>query len=121
MSELKVNSIKGLGSDELPANLKPITASAWLFWDGVTNTIKDAFNISSITDNGLGDQTINFENTFSNANYAACVNSGDGVTVNVIQNTRAHTVSSVRIFTRIGSSGAATDTSLNSLVIFGGQ
>lgn len=43
-----------------------------------TVAIREAYNVTSITDNGTGDYTINFTNAFSNASYAA--EFGGGVT-----------------------------------------
>ena len=46
-------------------------AKAWVNFDGTgTVAINDSFNVSSITDNGTGDYTINFSTAMSNANYA---------------------------------------------------
>ncbi len=44
---------------------------AWVTFDGTgVVSIKDSFNVSSITDNGTGDYTINFTNALANSNYA---------------------------------------------------
>jgi hypothetical protein len=46
-------------------------AKSWVNFDGTgTVSIKDSFNVSSITDNGSGDYTITFTNATANANYA---------------------------------------------------
>lgn len=43
----------------------------WLNFTGSgTVTINDSYNVSSITDNGTGDYTINWTTSFANANYA---------------------------------------------------
>jgi len=45
---------------------------AWVNFNGTgTPAIRDSFNVSSITDNGTGDYTINFTNAMANANYCA--------------------------------------------------
>lgn len=45
-------------------------AKAWVVFNGQgTPAIKSAFNVSSITDNGTGDYTINFTTAFADANY----------------------------------------------------
>jgi hypothetical protein len=47
-------------------------AKAWVNFNGTgTVAIRDSFNVSSITDNGTGDYTINFTTAMPNANYAA--------------------------------------------------
>ena len=46
-----------------------------------TVAIRDSKNVTSITDNGIGDYTINFTTAFANANYIGVVNGGTGATV----------------------------------------
>ena len=44
---------------------------AWVNFDGTgTVAIRASFNVSSITDNGTGQYTVNFTNAFADANYA---------------------------------------------------
>jgi hypothetical protein len=51
---------------------------AWVNFNGTgTPSIRTSFNVSSITDNGIGDFTINFTTAISDANYSALVNAGD--------------------------------------------
>jgi len=46
-------------------------AKAWVNFNGTgTVAINDSFNVSSITDNGTGDYTVNFTTAMPNANYA---------------------------------------------------
>jgi hypothetical protein len=53
-------------------------AKAWCNFNGTgTVAIRDSFNVSSITDNGTGDYTVNFTTAMPNANYATtCSYSG---------------------------------------------
>jgi len=45
---------------------------AWVNFDGTgTVSIRESLNVSSITDNGTGDYTINFASALADANYAA--------------------------------------------------
>lgn len=45
-------------------------AIAWVNFNGTgTVAIRDSYNVSSITDNGTGDYTINFASALTNANY----------------------------------------------------
>jgi hypothetical protein len=47
------------------------SAKAWVNFDGTgTVAIRSSYNVSSITDNGTGDYTVNFTNALPNANYA---------------------------------------------------
>ena len=63
-------------------NVQKRVASAWVNFDGTfgstpytkSNGIRSAYNVASVTDNGSGDYTVNFERTFgSSDDYAAVV------------------------------------------------
>lgn len=65
MSTLKVDTIKDTSGVEV------YTAKAWVNFNGTgTVAIRAAGNVSSITDNGTGDYTVNFTTAMSDANYA---------------------------------------------------
>lgn len=50
------------------------SAKAWVSFNGTgTVAIRGSYNVSSITDNGTGDYTVNFTNALANANYANTV------------------------------------------------
>lgn len=47
--------------------------TAWVNFNGTgTVAIRDSFNVSSITDNGTGDYTVNFATPMANSNYSVC-------------------------------------------------
>jgi hypothetical protein len=56
-------------------------ARAWVNFDG-TGTIaaRDSENVSSLTDNGTGDYTVNFSNAFGAADYSIVVTGNGGST-----------------------------------------
>jgi hypothetical protein len=60
-------------------------AKVWCRWAG-SATISDSFNVASITDNAVGNFTVNFSNAFANANYSyvASVQNNTGVAAGVI-------------------------------------
>ena len=65
MSGLKVNAIYNTSGTEV------YTAKAWVNFNGTgTVAIRASGNVSSITDNGTGDYTVNFTNAFSDTNYS---------------------------------------------------
>lgn len=73
MSILKVNSIEAA----TPGSEDYFLTRAWATWqmDGVVS-IHDSGRVSSITDNGVGDCSVNWSSALSNTNY--CVsNSAD--------------------------------------------
>lgn len=93
---------------------------AWVNFNGVgTVAIWAAFNISSITDNGVGDYTINFTNAFNNSNYAVIGTVG-AITTTTDSNAprpNNYLISSVGIKTINGAATAATDFNAISIVI----
>jgi hypothetical protein len=56
----------------------PSAAKAWVVFDGTpaSPTISVSYNVSSITDNGTGDYTVNWSVSFSSASYITHVNGG---------------------------------------------
>ena len=76
MSMIKVDNLQTTGG----AGLYP--ARAWVNFDGSgTVAIRDSDNVSSITDNGVGNYTTNFTDALSSANFCCnfCGND-DGTT-----------------------------------------
>jgi hypothetical protein len=46
------------------------SAKAWCCWNGTgTAAIRDSLNVSSLTDNGVGDYTFAYTDNFGSANY----------------------------------------------------
>ena len=57
------------------------TAKAWVNFNGTgTVAIRRAFNVSSITDNTVGDYTVNFTTAMPDANYAGVGSSAGSTT-----------------------------------------
>ena len=80
-SILKVNELQGIASagsisvtgegNSTTTNLQQGLAKTWANLNGTsTIALRDNFNVSSATDNGTGNYTINLTNATSNANYA---------------------------------------------------
>jgi hypothetical protein len=64
MSTLKVNTIRN------SADVEQYLCKAWVNFNGSgTVAIRAAGNVSSITDNGTGDYTVNFTSAMADANY----------------------------------------------------
>jgi hypothetical protein len=102
----------------------PGMAKAWLMYNGVTNTILASYNISSVTDNGTGDFTINFTTAFSSADYAmAQMCNAPTATDYAVQIDTANvpTASACRVNVINSGSGAKTDIIRISAVFFGDQ
>jgi hypothetical protein len=89
------------------------SAKAWVNFDGTgTVAIRASYNVSSITDNGTGDYTVNFTNALPDANYSSVATLG-GTTVVVADLTllgvTAPTTTAIRIGTRQTTSGILVD------------
>jgi hypothetical protein len=66
MSTLRVNTLQNASGVEV------YTAKAWVNFNGTgTVAIRASGNVSSITDNGTGNYTVNFTTAMTDANYAA--------------------------------------------------
>lgn len=79
MSVLRATTISDLAGTG-PATLTgQYAAKAWVNFNGTgTVAIRASGNVSSITDNGTGNYTVNFSNSFANTNYfASLTTSGD--------------------------------------------
>jgi hypothetical protein len=58
--------------DKLGTSEQSQLCKAWVNFNGIgTVAIRASFNVSSITDNGTGDYTMNFTNALADANYSA--------------------------------------------------
>jgi hypothetical protein len=67
-----VQSADGSGIIKLKSNGVTTNALAWVNFNGTgTVAIRSSYNVSSITDNGTGDYTVNFSTALSDANYVA--------------------------------------------------
>ena len=60
-----ISGVKTFSSAPVAANI----AKAWVRYDMTSNTINASFNVSSVTDNGTGDCTVNFSSAMVDANY----------------------------------------------------
>jgi hypothetical protein len=71
-----VQSADGSGIIKLKSNGVTTNALAWVNFNGTgTVAIRSSYNVSSITDNGTGNYTVNFATALSDADYAVSVGS----------------------------------------------
>jgi hypothetical protein len=84
---------------------------AWVNFNGTgTVAIRASGNVSSITDNGTGDYTVNFTNAMPDANYGVCITGGalnsssaSIMSGAVLDNTAVPTTSALRIICANGT------------------
>jgi len=94
-------------------------ARAWVNFNGTgTVAIRASLNVSSITDNGTGDYTVNFTTALADANYAINVTtSGDGWIGATRQQSTSPTTSAVRIASFTGG-GNNSDSAFMNISVF---
>lgn len=115
MSTLKIETLSKLdGSASVPTDtVVNGTAKAWVNFNGTgTVAIRAAFNVSSITDGGVGIYTVNFTTPMVDANYAVTLGgdsttSGGAVTAQS-EYSDSYTTTTFRMRAS-GSTGAAVD------------
>ena len=87
MSTLKTSNIQDTSgnNNSTPEEIGKGRAKAWANFDGTASNISSTltgYNVSSITDTGTGQYTVNFTTAFANSNYAvshgATFSTGDG-------------------------------------------
>ena len=96
MSTIKVDTVQSTGGGAVTLTNQSAT-KVWCRWDfSESNTIKDSLNVSSLSDDSTGTNTINYSSAMSDANYSAVTGvvrnarvagptSNSGVTASTIQ------------------------------------
>ena len=85
MSTIKTTTLSTQGGSTVPVDtVVNGTAKAWVNFNGTgVVAIRRAFNVSSISDNGTGNYTVNFTTAMPDANYEASTNATNGTGVAV--------------------------------------
>lgn len=97
---------------------------AWVNFNAVgTIAIRASGNVSSITDNGTSDYTINFTTAMPDANYSVVATIGDsavalGGSAAAACMPKTYATGSVRVLTGYGNSMTANDWNINNFAIF---
>ncbi len=82
-SVLNVDSIADKAGTGPVGLTKQSAAKAWISMvTESSNSVSDSFNIASNTDNGNGDFSLSFSNSFSNADYATSGTASPGSSTN---------------------------------------
>jgi|TARA_Y100000033_G_scaffold41419_1_gene41868 hypothetical protein len=122
MSTLKVNNITDTsgGSSNLEV---PGSAKVWVNFNGTgTVAIRDDLNVSSITDHGTGDYTVNFTNAMSNANYctvAACYHETESTNDLRVVTGQTRATNNARINTTYANGSGGYDVPGVNIAVFG--
>lgn len=124
MSTARFNILQNAaGSKSVPVDtVVDGSAKAWVNFNGTgTVAIRQAFNVSSITDNGTGDYTINFATAMPDANYAAATVGGNAAGSGFDLYApwlQPPTTTSFRVGVYNGNSSAASDCAFTQVAFF---
>lgn len=129
MSTARFNTLQNAaGSKSVPVDtVVDGSAKAWVNFNGTgTVAIRHAFNVSSITDNGTGDYTVNFTNAMADVNYAAVGSirrtsfavAEHSLLIGDVNSSTTYTTSSFRVFCYDRTNNAYYDTQLINIAVF---
>ena len=116
-------SIKSYVDNKIGGSGEPAIVKAWVNFNGTgTVAIRNSFNVSSITDNGVGDYTVNLASPMANANYVilGMVSSNSGANpaaVASLRNGTTPTVSAYNLHT--GTTNVPVDETYVMSAVFG--
>ena len=95
------------------------SAKVWCRWDfSETNVIKDSLNVSSLSDDSTGTNTINYSSSMSNANYSAVTGTVRNTRVSGPTGNSDVTTSTIKILS-YSSSGSLFDSVFASAKVHG--
>jgi hypothetical protein len=91
---------------------------AWVNFNGAgTVAIRASGNVSSITDNGVGDYTVNFTTAMPDANFCAEITAGDNTSNYFAQRSVTYTSSSFQFYV-INNGGGGNDSVFCNVAFF---
>jgi len=116
-----VQTADGSGVIKIQSNGVTTNALAWVNFNGTgTVAIRSSYNVSSITDNGTGDYTVNFATALSDANYSfISTASVSGARIIALNDSSAAPTTTACRFLACTTSGTSADTAYISVAIFG--
>lgn len=128
--DLTANSAEVKGALNASGSAPIYACRAWVNFDGTgTVSIRASGNVSSITDNGTGDYTVNFTTAMEDTGYAACftgtqratnssLNQGVGYFSTDQETPILYSTTQVRVYNKISNSGSVQNLGVVSAAIF---
>jgi len=120
ISTVKINTLQDESGNNASTTEQIAQGRAKIWCAFNQSTIDDDFGVSSVTDNGTGNYTVNFSSNFSNTNYCAVATGGNGTNAPCGIATMEKNVGSYRMLTT-GMNvqiNQLSDSSLTGLAIF---
>lgn len=116
--DARIDALETVASVDTGGTAPRYAARAWVNFNGTgTVAIRDSENVSSITDNGVGDYTVNFTTAMPDVNYAVAVGVANGAIDNWTCSPISRATGSVQVRVANGSN-VNSDASFVSVVIF---
>ena len=87
MSNIRTGTISGVNGTDPVTLTKQSAAKSWYSYNADnTPVLRDSFNVTSITDDAYGRQTVNLTSSMSNSNYGVTSCGGGGIRNNTLAN-----------------------------------
>lgn len=131
MSTLKVTTIQDSSGNNpsTTADIYSGRAKAWVNFNGNgTLAVRDSYNVSSVTDNAVGDYTVNFTTAFADTDYMWTGSMMSTAATAITRSLQLHrptsttitapTTSSIRLTATDFSNASATDQDYVTVAIF---
>jgi hypothetical protein len=118
---MKVNGTNGLTFPDTTtlASAGQSSVQAWVNFNGTgTVAIRASYNVSSITDNGTGDYTVNFTTAMPDANYAVSGSAGTDLASTVIAGVRTQALATGSVRVLAAAASALGDYAQTHVAIF---
>ena len=116
MSEIRATTISDAAGTGPVTLTKQSAAKAWVDFNS-TPTVNNSFNISSITDNGVGNYTFNYSTSMVSG-YAVCGGSGNTGSIRALSPRSASGATSVTVYTG-ETLGSTFDSTFNTASVHG--
>jgi len=125
-SEMEAGSSTTLAVVPGRQHYHPSAAKMWAQVEGQGTTVHSSYNLTSITDSGVGDQTFTIATDFSSTTYCSVVSieRGTGTNINVVYTTDKQVGSFRAVGYKIVTAGptiSSEDLSIINTVCFGDQ
>jgi len=120
MSTLNVSNISD-GTDTVETGyVVNGSAKAWVNFNGTgTIAVRDSLNVASLTDNGTGDFSANFNSSYSNTNYVVSMSAASTIaSSDTMANAYSYGTGSVTVGVN-NISGILTDRTYNDITTIG--
>ena len=123
MSQIKANDLTNVTGGIPTVKSQQLIPTAWVNFNGTgTIAIRDSENVSSLTDDGVGDAVINFATNMANTNFVTVAAASDPQ-ISTTDNMAASYEWSTS-YVKIGinnNSGSLRDRAYINVIVMGGQ